>query len=89
MTQKAIHIKVLVILNFPSEQEPCLFDLSVAENIRFGFSEATQDEVEKAARQANAHDFIVAFPDGYDTQVWHLNIMLSFRMHLYWYLIHL
>ena len=49
-------------------QEPVLFDSSILENIRFGF-EATQDEIEAAAKKANAHDFIMSFPDGYDTQV--------------------
>jgi ATP-binding cassette subfamily B (MDR/TAP) protein 1 len=49
-------------------QEPVLFDSSIAENIRFGTS-ATDDEIEEAARKANAHDFISAFPDGYSTQV--------------------
>jgi len=49
-------------------QEPVLFDLSVLENIRFGI-EATQEQVEEAARQANCHDFIISFPDGYGTRV--------------------
>ena len=50
-------------------QEPDMFDLSIAENIRFGHLGATQEEIEEAAKQANAHDFIVEFPDGYDTQM--------------------
>jgi ATP-binding cassette subfamily B (MDR/TAP) protein 1 len=49
-------------------QEPVLFDTSILENIRFG-TDATQEEVEEAARQANCHDFIVMFPEGYQTQV--------------------
>jgi ATP-binding cassette subfamily B (MDR/TAP) protein 1 len=49
-------------------QEPVLFDTTLAENIRFGTS-ATDQEIEEAARKANAHDFISAFPDGYSTQV--------------------
>jgi ATP-binding cassette subfamily B (MDR/TAP) protein 1 len=49
-------------------QEPVLFDTSILENIRFG-TDATQEEVEDAARKANCHDFIVMFPEGYQTQV--------------------
>ena len=50
-------------------QEAVLFGGSVAENIRYGRLEATHDEVEAAARSANAHDFITALPDGYETPV--------------------
>jgi len=50
-------------------QEPVLFDTTIAENIRFGSPGATQEQVEWAAREANAHDFIMSFPDKYDTQV--------------------
>jgi ATP-binding cassette subfamily B (MDR/TAP) protein 1 len=49
-------------------QEPVLFDTSILENIRFG-TDATHEEVEDAARKANCHDFIVTFPEGYQTQV--------------------
>jgi ABC-type multidrug transport system fused ATPase/permease subunit len=50
-------------------QEPVLFDTTILENIRFGFPGATQEQVESAATLANAHNFIVEFPDGYETQV--------------------
>ena len=51
-------------------QEPILFQGSVAENIRYGKQGASQEEVEEAARQANAHGFITAdLSEGYDTQV--------------------
>jgi len=50
-------------------QEPFLFHGTVAENIAYGRPEATLDEVIEAARAANAHDFIVGFPDAYDTLV--------------------
>jgi ABC-type multidrug transport system fused ATPase/permease subunit len=50
-------------------QEPLLFSTSIAENIRYGRLEATHDEVIRAARAANAHDFIERLPDGYDTAV--------------------
>lgn len=50
-------------------QEPYLFHGTVAENIRYGSPDATADEIIRAAKAANAHDFIVSFPDGYDTIV--------------------
>eukprot|EP00934_Nitzschia_sp_Nitz4_P000886 Nitzschia sp. Nitz4//scaffold281_size24464//5181//15824//NITZ4_008397-RA/size24464-snap-gene-0.2-mRNA-1//-1//CDS//3329545607//886//frame0 len=50
-------------------QEPTLFDGTIAENIKFGMPEATQEDVEDAARKANAHMFISEFPDGYNTHV--------------------
>jgi ATP-binding cassette subfamily B protein len=50
-------------------QEPYLFHGTVADNIRYGNPQATDEQVITAARAANAHDFIVAFPDGYDTLV--------------------
>jgi len=49
-------------------QEPFLFDDTIRANIAYARPEATQDEVEAAARAAAAHDFIAALPDGYDTQ---------------------
>lgn len=45
-------------------QEPVLFARSVAENIRYGRPEATDEEVIEAAKQANAHEFINSFPQG-------------------------
>ncbi len=50
-------------------QEPYLFHGTVADNVRYGNPDASPEEVIAAARAANAHDFIVAFPDGYDTLV--------------------
>lgn len=50
-------------------QEPFLFNRTIAENIRYGNPEASFDEVMRAAIAAEAHDFIVAKPDGYDTMV--------------------
>lgn len=58
-------------------QEPTLFDSSIRENIRYGRPGATQKEIEEAARIANAHDFIVALPDGYDTRVGEKGAQLS------------
>ncbi len=50
-------------------QETTLFSGNIRENIAFGRPDATQEEIEAAARAAAAHDFIMEFPDGYDTLV--------------------
>jgi ABC-type multidrug transport system fused ATPase/permease subunit len=50
-------------------QDPFLFAGTVADNIRFGRPEASDDEVEAVARAANAHSFISALPNGYATEV--------------------
>lgn len=50
-------------------QEPYLFQGSIAENIRMGRPDATEKEIREAAMQAHAHDFIMEFPEGYDTTV--------------------
>jgi ATP-binding cassette subfamily B protein len=48
-------------------QDPFLFQGTIRDNIRYGRLDATDEEVEEAARMANAHSFIVKLPDGYDT----------------------
>lgn len=58
-------------------QETMLFGSTIRENIAFGRPEATLDEIEAAARAAAAHDFIVAFPDSYDTRVGERGTTLS------------
>ena len=58
-------------------QEPLLFSCSVAENIRYGRADATDEEVEAAARAANAHEFIARFPEGYRTLVGERGVQLS------------
>ncbi len=50
-------------------QEPYLFNETIRENIRLGKPDATDGEIEDAAKMAYAHDFIVNLPDGYDTKV--------------------
>ncbi|MDE1160043.1 MAG: ABC transporter ATP-binding protein [Neorhizobium sp.] len=50
-------------------QQPYMFEGSIRDNIRYGRPDATDAEVEDAARLAYAHDFIMAQPEGYDTQV--------------------
>jgi ABC-type multidrug transport system fused ATPase/permease subunit len=50
-------------------QQPILFDCSIEENIKYACPKASHDEVVQAAKSANAHDFIMGFSDGYNTQV--------------------
>jgi ABC-type multidrug transport system fused ATPase/permease subunit len=50
-------------------QDSFLFSGTIADNIRFGYPDATDDEVEHAAKLANAHEFIIAKPEGYETRV--------------------
>jgi ATP-binding cassette subfamily B protein len=50
-------------------QETTLFSGTIRENIAFGKPEATLEEIQNAAKAAAAHDFIMSFPDGYDTHV--------------------
>jgi ATP-binding cassette subfamily B protein len=59
------------------EQDIFLFSRTLRENIRFGRPDATEQEVEEAARAAQAHDFISALPEGYDTVVGERGVMLS------------
>jgi ATP-binding cassette subfamily B protein len=58
-------------------QDPSLFHRTVRENIRYGRSDATDEEVEAAARRANAHDFIETLSKGYDTLVGERGVKLS------------
>jgi ATP-binding cassette, subfamily B, bacterial MsbA len=58
-------------------QETTLFGGTVGDNIRYGRLDASQEEVEAAARAANAHDFIVRLPDGYATLVGERGVKLS------------
>ena len=58
-------------------QEPAIFACSARENIRFGRPDATDAEVEAAAKAAAAHDFLKDLPEGYDTFVGERGVMLS------------
>ena len=58
-------------------QEPVLFSTSIAENIAYGRPGASFQDIVTAAKVANAHDFIVALPDGYDTLVGERGLRLS------------
>lgn len=58
-------------------QEPVLFSTTTAENIAYGRAEAAPDQIEQAARLAEAHDFIMRLPGGYETQVGERGLRLS------------
>lgn len=58
-------------------QENYLFDGIVRDNLRYGKPDATTEEIEAAARSANAHDFILDLPQGYDTRVGQNGVKLS------------
>ena len=58
-------------------QDPVIFADTARANIRFGRPEATDAEIEAAARAAAAHDFLAGLPSGYDTQVGERGVMLS------------
>ena len=58
-------------------QEPMLFAGTIRENLLYGQANATQSEVEAAARAAHAHDFITGFPNGYDEWVGERGVTLS------------
>ncbi len=58
-------------------QEPLLFSVSIAENIRYSRQGATLEEIEAAARVAEIHDFIASLPDGYQTQIGSEGLELS------------
>jgi ATP-binding cassette subfamily B protein len=58
-------------------QDPFLFSAAVGENIAFGRPEATDEDVQRAAELAQAHEFIARLPDGYDTVIGERGITLS------------
>jgi ABC-type multidrug transport system fused ATPase/permease subunit len=64
VTQASLRRQVCLV-----SQDPFLFSRSIEENIRFGQSDSSIEAVMAAARQARAHDFISALPDGYQTKV--------------------
>jgi ATP-binding cassette subfamily B protein len=68
----ALRAQVSVVL-----QEPLLFSASIRDNVRYGRLEASDAEVEAAARAANAHDFVRALPKGYDTRLGERGALLS------------
>ncbi len=58
-------------------QDVLLFGGTIRENILYGKPNATQEEIEQAARQAHAHEFITSFPEGYETVVGERGVKLS------------
>lgn len=72
VTQKSLRNAISYV-----PQEPLLFHRSIFENIAYGQPDATLDQVKKAAKMANAHDFIRALPNGYDTTVGERGVKLS------------
>ncbi|HEY2841927.1 MAG TPA: ABC transporter ATP-binding protein [Pirellulales bacterium] len=59
------------------EQDIFLFDGTIAENIGYASRRATLEQIEQAARLANAHEFVIALPDGYDTMIGERGVRLS------------
>lgn len=59
------------------EQDVFLFSRTIAENIAFGSPEASQDAIEQAAHEAQAHDFITSFNEGYETEIGERGVTLS------------
>jgi ATP-binding cassette subfamily B protein len=72
LTQDSLHRQIGLI-----PQDPTLFHRTLRENIRYGHTEASDAEVEQAARRAHAHEFIAALPDGYDALVGERGVKLS------------
>lgn len=58
-------------------QDPMLFGISIADNIRYARPDASAEEVEMAARVAEIHDFIAGLPEGYQTEIGHDGMQLS------------
>jgi len=72
LTLSSLREQIAVVM-----QETTLFAASVRENIAYGRLDATDEEIEQAARLSNAHEFIEALPDGYDTVLGERGVTLS------------
>jgi ATP-binding cassette subfamily B protein len=72
VTQSSLRQQIAIV-----QQEPILFHRSLAENIAYARPDATQSEIEEAARLASAHDFITRLPKGYGTLVGERGVKLS------------
>ncbi len=72
LDQQALRRKIGIAL-----QEVILFSGTIRDNIRYGRPDAPQEEVIEAAKAAQAHDFIMSFPEGYDTQLGQRGVNLS------------
>src|SRR4029453_18475717 len=72
VTRRSLRREIGVI-----SQDPFLFSATVRENIAFGVLDATDEQVERAARAAQAHEFVEQLPQGYDTIIGERGITLS------------
>jgi ATP-binding cassette, subfamily B, bacterial len=72
VTLKSLRNRIAIVL-----QEPFLFPLTIAENIAYGRQNATMEQIETAARDARAHDFIMELPEGYHTLIGERGATLS------------
>jgi ABC-type multidrug transport system fused ATPase/permease subunit len=77
-----IDVKAWKLSNLRSEvslvsQEPVLFDLTIGENIKYSKPDATDEEVQQAARDANIYEFVKSLPEGFDTPVGERGTQLS------------
>lgn len=72
VTQQSLRSQIAIV-----PQEPILFHRTLAENIGYGRPGSTQEEIERAAHLANAHDFITRLPKGYNTLVGERGVKLS------------
>jgi subfamily B ATP-binding cassette protein MsbA len=72
LTLESLRANIGVVL-----QETFLFGTTIRENIRYGRLDATDEEVETAAREAHAHEFIVALPKGYESSIGESGSMIS------------
>ena len=72
MTQKSLRQAIGIV-----QQDVYLFAGSVRDNIAYGKPDASQEEIEEAAKKADIHDFIMSLPDGYDTYVGERGARLS------------
>lgn len=72
ITQESLRENVAVVF-----QEPALFSGTIRENIAYARPKATQEEIEAAAKAANAHDFIAKFEKGYDSEIGERGLKLS------------
>lgn len=72
ITQKSLRKNIGIV-----QQDVYLFTGSVLDNIRYGRLDATKEEIVEAAKNANAHDFIMELPEGYDTYIGQRGVKLS------------
>ena len=72
LTQDSLREQIAIVM-----QETVLFSGTIAENLRYGRAEASDAELEEAARMAQAHDFISALPDGYQAELGQRGVNLS------------